>query len=132
MAALASHISSVSQLVAKAQAGLFSDAYTNAEVEAFQSGVLKQSWMMTAALTINVSLISSFSKRYLRAEAGVRVGAYALGSDRRWHRVVARVCSLEELDRLLPRPPAHCPHIRYARCLDHQNGLTKFRFQGSD
>ncbi|PIL30689.1 hypothetical protein GSI_07393 [Ganoderma sinense ZZ0214-1] len=54
-AALGSHIISIGRLVAQAQSGLFSgDAFTNAEVGAFESDVLKQSWMMTIAVSVNV------------------------------------------------------------------------------
>ena len=55
MTALASHVVSVDRLVAQARAGLLSEAFTTAEVEAFESDVLKQSWMMTLALIFNVS-----------------------------------------------------------------------------
>ncbi|PIL23085.1 hypothetical protein GSI_14393 [Ganoderma sinense ZZ0214-1] len=54
MAALASHGASVDNLTARARAGLFSHAYTDADVVPFQTGVLKQSWMMTIALIINI------------------------------------------------------------------------------
>ncbi|PIL26784.1 hypothetical protein GSI_11120 [Ganoderma sinense ZZ0214-1] len=54
MASLASHVGSVNRLAAQAQAGLFSDAYTNADVDAFEADVLKQSWMMTIALGLNL------------------------------------------------------------------------------
>ncbi|KAM5542746.1 hypothetical protein V8D89_003707 [Ganoderma adspersum] len=54
MAALASHVVSVDRIVTKAQAGLFSEAFTTADVKAFESDVLKQSWMMTIALAIDV------------------------------------------------------------------------------
>ena len=58
MASLASHVASVDRLVSQAQAGLFSGAYTDANVAAFEADVLKQSWMMTIALGINVRLVS--------------------------------------------------------------------------
>ena len=58
MAALASHVASVDRLVAQARAGLLSEAFTTAEIEDFESDVLRQSWMMTIALIINVSLVS--------------------------------------------------------------------------
>ena len=61
MASLAGHIASVNRLVSQAQAGLFSDAYTEATVEAFERDVLKQSWMMTIALAINVCQVPSSS-----------------------------------------------------------------------
>ncbi|KAM5539188.1 hypothetical protein V8D89_007061 [Ganoderma adspersum] len=54
MASLASHVASVDRLVAQAQVGLFSGAYTEADVAAFEADVLKQSWMMTIALGINL------------------------------------------------------------------------------
>ncbi|KAI1789897.1 hypothetical protein LXA43DRAFT_545702 [Ganoderma leucocontextum] len=54
MASLACHITSVNHLVSQAQAGLFSDAYTDAAVEAFERDILKESWMMTFALGINL------------------------------------------------------------------------------
>ena len=54
IAALAGHIASVDRLITQAQAGLFSDAYTDADLDAFESDVLKHSWMMTASLAINV------------------------------------------------------------------------------
>ncbi|KAM5543429.1 hypothetical protein V8D89_002680 [Ganoderma adspersum] len=54
MAALASHVTSVAGLTARARANLLSQAYTDAYLEEFQSGVLKQSWMMTIALIINI------------------------------------------------------------------------------
>ncbi len=59
MAALASHITSVDELTTRAQAGLFSQVYTEADVEAFQTGVLNQSWMMTIGLVTNVSPTTS-------------------------------------------------------------------------
>ena len=58
MAALASHVVSVDRLVAQARAGLLSEAFITAEVKAFESDVLKQSWMMTIALIMNVSWAS--------------------------------------------------------------------------
>ena len=54
MAALASHIVSVDRLVAQARASLLSEAFTVTEVKVFESDVLKQSWMMTIALILNV------------------------------------------------------------------------------
>ncbi len=54
MSSLASHIISVNRLVTHAQAGLFSDAYTTADTDTFEADVLRQSWMMTMALGINV------------------------------------------------------------------------------
>ena len=58
MASLASHVASVDRLVSHAQAGLFSGAYIEADVSAFEADVLKQSWMMTIALGINVRQVS--------------------------------------------------------------------------
>ena len=58
MAGLASHVVSVHRLVSQAQAGLLSEAFTTPEVKAFESDVLKQSWMMTIALGINVRQVS--------------------------------------------------------------------------
>ena len=55
MGALASHVTSVARLTAQARAGLLSRAYTDAYFQEFQSDVLKQSWMMTTALIVNVS-----------------------------------------------------------------------------
>ena len=43
MASLASHVARVDRLVSQAQAGLFSGAYTEADVTAFKADVLKQS-----------------------------------------------------------------------------------------
>ena len=54
MASLAGHITSVNRLVTQAQAGLFSDAYTDEAIVTFEGDVLKYSWMMTIALGINV------------------------------------------------------------------------------
>ncbi|KAM5542766.1 hypothetical protein V8D89_003727 [Ganoderma adspersum] len=59
MAALASHVVSVDRLVAQARAGLLSETFTAAEVKAFESDVLKQSWMMTIAFMINVLISDS-------------------------------------------------------------------------
>ncbi len=74
MAALASHVASVNRLVAQAQTGLFSGEFTTAEVKAFESDVLKQSWMMTIALFINVSRVSKLTSRsYLGLQAEIDV-----------------------------------------------------------
>ncbi|KAM5539185.1 hypothetical protein V8D89_007058 [Ganoderma adspersum] len=54
MASLASHIASVDRVVTQAQAGLFSGAYTSVDVDAFGADILRQSWMMTTALGINL------------------------------------------------------------------------------
>ncbi|KAM5539183.1 hypothetical protein V8D89_007056 [Ganoderma adspersum] len=54
MASLASHVASVNRLVAQAQSGLFSDTFTTADIASYEADVLKQSWMMTIALGINL------------------------------------------------------------------------------
>ncbi|KAM5542767.1 hypothetical protein V8D89_003728 [Ganoderma adspersum] len=53
-ASLASHIISINRLVTQAQSGLFSTAFTTANMDAFESDVLRQSWMMTIAVSVNV------------------------------------------------------------------------------
>ena len=91
MAALSSHVRSVSGLVAQAQAGLFSHAYTDAEVEAFESGVLEQSWMMTVALVTNVG--NNFSCREVTAHPSLihmrATFQLAIGDSIVWWRVCA-------------------------------------------
>ena len=56
MASLAAYIASVNSLVTQARAGLFSESalYTDANLKNFQDDVLKQSWMMTISLCVNV------------------------------------------------------------------------------
>ncbi|TBU33820.1 hypothetical protein BD309DRAFT_55444 [Dichomitus squalens] len=54
MAGLASYVVSVNRLVTKAQRNLFSDSFSDADISAFQDDILKQSWMMTAALGMNI------------------------------------------------------------------------------
>ena len=91
MAALSSHVRSVSGLVAQAQAGLFSHAYTDAEVEAFESGVLEQSWMMTVAFVTNVD--NNFSYREATAHPSLThmraTFQLAIGDSIVWWRVCA-------------------------------------------
>lgn len=74
MASFASHITSVNRLVAQAQAGLFSEIFTTAQVDAFEDDVFKQSWMMTVSLTINVSRTSEPSA-YSSLQAAIDVCA---------------------------------------------------------
>ena len=54
MASLVGHVTSVDRLITQARAGLFSDAYTNVDIDAFEDEVMRHSWMMTASLGINV------------------------------------------------------------------------------
>ena len=110
MAALASHVISVDRLVAQARAVLLSEAFTTAEVKAFESDVLKQSWMMTTAVSVNVSRVSELSTYFLDA---IDFARPLPGPDRRQHRVVARVRRLEASDRVLPRTSAHRADHRY-------------------
>ncbi|PIL26791.1 hypothetical protein GSI_11127 [Ganoderma sinense ZZ0214-1] len=58
---LASRVASIDRLASPAQAGLFSDAYTKADINTFETDVLKQLWMMTIALGINVHPVSRSS-----------------------------------------------------------------------
>ena len=54
MISLASYISSVGSLIYHARLGLYSTSFSAANINAFDSEILTQSWMMTAALAINV------------------------------------------------------------------------------
>ena len=54
MASLASYVTSVDHLVAQAQSGLLSNAFTATDVASHEADVMKQSWMMTVALGVNV------------------------------------------------------------------------------
>ena len=72
MASLVGHVTSVNRLVAQARTGLFSDAYTDADLDAFEDGVMRHSWMMTIALGINVRRRVSYPFAYLRAAADPR------------------------------------------------------------
>ena len=109
-ASLASHIISINRLVAQAQSGLFSTAFTTANMDAFERDVLKQSWMMTTAVSVNVSRVSELSTYLLDA---IDFARPLLGPDRRQYRVVARVRRLEASDRVLPRTSAHRTDHRY-------------------
>ena len=54
MTSLASHIASVNRLVTQAQSGFLSDTFTAVDVASYEADVLKQSWMMTVAIGVNV------------------------------------------------------------------------------
>ena len=56
MISLASYISSVGRLIYRARLGLYSTSFGAADIDTFDSEILTQSWMMTAALAINVRL----------------------------------------------------------------------------
>ena len=54
MSSLASHVASVNRLVTQAQSGFLSDKFTAADVASYEADVLKQSWMTTVAIGVNV------------------------------------------------------------------------------
>ena len=109
MASLLGHVTSIDRLVARARAGLFSsDAYTDADLDAFEDDVMRHSWMMTIALGINVRRISHPSANFLKTATEGGMAPYScLAAGWGQHRVVARVRGVEEPGRVLSRPSAH-------------------------
>ena len=131
MISLASYISSVGSLINHARLGLYSTSFSAANINAFDSEILTQSWMMTAALAINVRLAHFLLLWTLWT--GKELTECCSGPDRRQYRVVARVRSMAaKQTRALLRAVPHRAHIRYvsiahplftvgSRCPIHNN-----------
>lgn len=100
MASLAGHVSIIHRLVSQAHVGLFSDAYTYTAVEAYERDVLKQSWMMTVALAINVCLFLHPSLLAGMIKTSTQYARYP-APDRRQHCAVWRARAVYCLGPLL-------------------------------
>ena len=63
MASLANYLTSVHRLVSHSSITMPS-SYANDDIRAFKADILRQSWMMTISLAINVGYFSDFSNHF--------------------------------------------------------------------